>query len=178
MCACYLGIALNKEDYFEKAARIYAGERSLLFNINKQGVFNGQGYDSGDPEKGTVGNTWSSTYNQGTCLGAAVMLYEHYGKEQYRTDADAIMNWTAKNLANSHGIIKVCQTVNGDLTGFKGILMRYVRRYAASLRHPEWYSWLAANGYHAWNNRNSKGISMSAWLTKTTEDFNLSLIHI
>ena len=174
VCACYLGIALNKEDYFEKAARIYAGERSLLFNINKQGVFNGQVYDSGDPEKGTVGNTWSSTYNQGTCLGAAVMLYEHYGKEQYRTDADAIMNWTAKNLANSHGIIKVCQTVNGDLTGFKGILMRYVRRYAASLRHPEWYSWLAANGYHAWNNRNSKGISMSAWLTKTTEDFNYS----
>ena len=174
VCACYLGLALGKEDYFEKAARIYAGNRGLLYNINSQGVFNGQVYDSGDPVKGTVGNTWSSTYNQGTSLGAAVMLYEHYGKEQYRTDADAIMNWTAKNLANSHGIIKVCQTVNGDLTGFKGILMRYVRRYAASLGHPEWYSWLAQNGYHAWNNRNSKGISMSAWLTKTTENFYYS----
>lgn len=174
VCACYLGIALGKEDYFQKAATIYAGERGLLYNINSQGVFNGQVYDSGDPEKGTVGNTWSSTYNQGTSLGAAVMLYEHFGKEQYRTDADAIMNWTAKNLANSHGIIKVCQTVNGDLTGFKGILMRYVRRYAASLGHPKWYDWLAKNGFHAWNNRNSKGISMSAWLTKTTEDFYYS----
>lgn len=174
VCACYLGLALGKEDYFEKAARIYAGERGMLYNINAQGVFNGQVYDSGDPVKGTVGNTWSSTYNQGTCLGAAVMLYEHYGKEQYRTDADAIMDWTARNLANSHGIIKVCQTVTGDLTGFKGILMRYVRRYAASLGHPEWYSWLARNGYHAWNNRNSKGISMSAWLTKTTENFQYS----
>lgn len=171
VCACYLGIALNNESYFQKAQTIYAGERGLLYNINSQGVFNGQVYDSGDPVKGTVGNTWSSTYNQGTSLGAAVMLYEHFGKEQYRTDADAIMNWTAKNLANSHGIIKVCQTVNGDLTGFKGILMRYVRRYAASLGHPEWYSWLARNGYHAWNNRNSKGICMSAWLTKTTENF-------
>lgn len=174
VCACYLGIALGKEEYFQKAARIYAGERSLLYNINAQGVFNGQVYDSGDPVKGTVGNTWSSTYNQGTSLGAAVMLYEHFGTEQYRTDADAIMNWTAKNLANSHGIIKVCQTVNGDLTGFKGILMRYVRRYAASMGQPKWYEWLARNGYHAWNNRNSKGISMSAWLTKTTEDFYYS----
>ena len=174
VCACYLGIALNKEDYFQKAATIYAGERGLLYNINSQGVFNGQVYDSGDPEKGTVGNTWSSTYNQGTSLGAAVMLYEHFGKEQYRTDADAIMNWTAKNLANSYGIIKVCQTVNGDLTGFKGILMRYVRRYAASLGHPQWYEWLAKNAFHAWNNRNSAGISMSAWLTKTPENFYYS----
>lgn len=171
VCACYLGIALGKEEYFQKAERIYAGERSLLYNINAQGVFNGQVYDSGDPEKGTVGNTWSSTYNQGTSLGAAVMLYEHFGKEQYRTDADAIMGWTARNLANSYGIIKVCQTVNGDLTGFKGILMRYVRRYAATMGKPQWYDWLAKNGYHAWNNRNSKGISMSAWLSKTPEDF-------
>lgn len=174
VCACYLGLALKNESYFEKAATIYAGERGLLYNINAQGVFNGQVYDSGDPVKGTVSNTWSSTYNQGTSLGAAVMLYEHYGRDQYRSDADAIMNWTAKNLANSHGIIKVCQTVNGDLTGFKGILMRYVRRYAASLGHPEWYAWLAQNGYHAWNNRNSQGISMSAWLTKTAEDFYYS----
>lgn len=171
VCACYLGIALQNEDYFKKAATIYAGERGLLYNINAQGVFNGQVYDSGDPVKGTVGNTWASTYNQGTSLGAAVMLYEHFGNDLYRSDADAIMNWTAKNLANSHGVIKVCQTVNGDLTGFKGILMRYVRRYAASLGHPEWYSWLAKNAYHAWNNRNSAGISMSAWLTKTSEDF-------
>ncbi|MGN0232933.1 MAG: glycoside hydrolase family 76 protein [Bacteroidaceae bacterium] len=174
VCACYLGMALGREDYFQKAATIYAGERGLLYNINSQGVFNGQVYDSGDPENGTVGNTWSSTYNQGTSLGAAVMLYEHFGTEQYRSDADAIMNWTAANLANSNGIIKVCQTVNGDLTGFKGILMRYVRRYAASLCHPEWYDWLAKNAFHAWNNRNSKGISMSAWLTKTTEDFYYS----
>lgn len=171
VCACYLGIAYNREDYFEKAQSIYAGERALLFEKNSSGAATGKVFDSGDPVAGKVGNYWASTYNQGTCLGAAVMLYEHFGTAQYRQDADAIMNWTASNLANRHGIIHVCQTVNGDLTGFKGILMRYVRRYAASMGQPKWYDWLARNGYHAWNNRNSKGISMSAWLTKTTEDF-------
>ncbi len=174
VCACYLAEALGQESYYEKAASIYAGERSILFNINSSGTFNGQVYDSYNMKEKKVSNTWSSTYNQGTCLGAAVMLYNHYGKAQYRSDADAIMKWTAQNLADSHGIIKVCQTVSGDLTGFKGILMRYVRRYAADLDHPEYYDWLARNAFHAWNNRNSQGISMSAWLHKTTENFNYS----
>ena len=173
VCACYLAEATGQESYYEKAASIYAGERSILYNI-KSGTFNGQVYDSYNMKERKVSNTWSSTYNQGTCLGAAIMLWNHYGKAQYRNDADAIMKWTADNLADSHDIVKVCQTVTGDLTGFKGILMRYVRRYAADLDHPEYYTWLARNAYHAWNNRNSKGISMSAWLHKTTEDFNYS----
>ncbi len=174
VCACYLGIALNQESYFKKAAEIYKGQREWLYNINSSGVFNGHVYDSYSTTEKKVSNTWASTYNQGTSMGAAIMLYNRYGTEQYKTDADAIMKWTAQNLANSHGIIKVCQTVNGDLTGFKGILMRYIRKYAADLNHPEYYEWLAKNAYHAWNNRNSKGISMSAWLHKTTEDFYYS----
>ncbi len=174
VCACYLGIALNQESYFKKAAKIYEGQRAWLFNINSSGVFNGHVYDSYSTTENKVSNTWASTYNQGTSMGAAIMLYNHYGTEQYKTDADAIMKWTSQNLANSHGIIKVCQTVTGDLTGFKGILMRYIRKYASDLNHPEYYEWLAKNAYHAWNNRNSKGISMSAWLYKTTEDFNYS----
>lgn len=174
VCACYLGIALNQKSYYDKAIYIYSGHRSKLFNINSSGVFNGHVYDSYSTEENKVSNTWASTYNQGTSLGAAVMLYNYTGNVQYKNDADAIMSWTAANHANSYGIVKVCQTVTGDLTGFKGILMRYVRRYAADLGHPEYYDWLAKNAYHAWNNRNSKGISMSAWLHKTTEDFNYS----
>ena len=173
VCACYLGIAFNSEAYFRKAAKIYAAERSLLFNINSSGVFNGQVYDSYSTSTGSVG-TWSSTYNQGTNMGAAIMLYNHYGTAQYKSDADAMMTWTAKNLANSWGVIKACQTVTGDLCGFKGILMRYVRRYASDLEHPEYYDWLAKNAFHAWNNRNSVGVCMSAWLRKTTEDFYYS----
>lgn len=174
VCACYLGIALNQKSYYDKAIYIYSGHRSKLFNINSSGVFNGHVYDSYSTVENKVSNTWASTYNQGTSLGAAVMLYNYTGNVQYKNDADAIMSWTAANHANSYGIVKVCQTVTGDLTGFKGILMRYVRRYAADLGHPEYYDWLAKNAYHAWNNRNSKGISMSAWLHKTTEDFNYS----
>ncbi|MBO4550703.1 MAG: carbohydrate-binding protein, partial [Bacteroidaceae bacterium] len=130
----------------------------------------GKIYDSYDQATGNY-NTWASTYNQGTNLGAAIMLYNHYGEKIFKDDADAIISWSEKNLANSNGIIHVCQTVKGDLTGFKGIMLRYLRMYAESFNAPSHYAWMAKNAYHAWNNRNSAGITSSAWLTKSEENF-------
>ncbi len=169
VCACYLAIATADISFYEKAKKTYLAQRKQLFEFSN-GKPTGQVWDSYDQASKSY-NRWASTYNQGTSLGAAVMLYDHYKDPMYKEDADAIIKWTVANLANSHGIIKVCQTVRGDLCGFKGILMRYIRRYAEDMGHPEYYDWLAKNAYHAWNNRNSSGITSSAWLYKAEEDF-------
>lgn len=169
VCACYLAIATADMSYYEKAKKTYMANRSRLYEFSN-GQPTGKVWDSYDQGKQTY-NYWASTYNEGTCLGAAVMLYDYYKDPMYKTDADAIIKWSVKELADSHGIIKVCQTVRGDLCGFKGILMRYIRRYAEDMNHPEYYDWLAKNGYHAWNNRNSGGITSSAWLTKSEENY-------
>ncbi len=169
VCACYLAIATADMSYYEKAKKTYLANRSRLYEFSN-GQPTGKVWDSYDQGKQTY-NYWASTYNEGTCLGAAVMLYDYYKDPMYKTDADAIIKWSVKELADSHGIIKVCQTVRGDLCGFKGILMRYIRRYAEDMNHPEYYDWLAKNGYHAWNNRNSGGITSSAWLTKSEENY-------
>ena len=169
VCACYLAIATADMSYYEKAKKTYLANRNRLYEFSN-GQPTGKVWDSYDQGKQTY-NYWASTYNEGTCLGAAVMLYDYYKDPMYKTDADAIIKWSVKELADSHGIIKVCQTVRGDLCGFKGILMRYIRRYAEDMNHPEYYDWLAKNGYHAWNNRNSGGITSSAWLTKSEENY-------
>jgi hypothetical protein len=57
-----------------------------------------------------------------------------------------------------------------DLSGFKGILMRYVRRYIVDLQQPEYVDWLQSNALHAYNNRNSDGVTWTAWWEKSTED--------
>lgn len=169
VCACYLAIATADMSYYEKAKKTYLANRNCLYEFSN-GQPTGKVWDSYDQGKKTY-NYWASTYNQGTCLGAAVMLYDYYKDPMYKADADAIIKWSVKELADSHGIIKVCQTVRGDLCGFKGILMRYIRRYAEDMGHPEYYDWLAKNAYHAWNNRNSGGITSSAWLTKAEENY-------
>ena len=56
-----------------------------------------------------------------------------------------------------------------DLPGFKGILARYIRRYAAVTGEGEYLDWLRANGQSAWDNRNSAGIMQTRLGLKTEE---------
>lgn len=172
VCACYLAIAQADTSYYQKARKTYIAERGKLFEMSN-GKPTGKIFDSWDPNKQTDNgyNYWASTYNQGTNLGAAIMLYNHYGEKMFKDDADAIIRWSEANMANSKGLIHVCQTVRGDLCGFKGIMLRYLRMYAETFNDPSHYAWIAKNAYHAWNNRNSSGITSSAWLTKSEEDF-------
>lgn len=180
VAACYLGFAGCGEEYFEKARELYAAQRYVLANNMETGKV----WDSvvWDPETQKVKskNEWGSTYNQGTMLGAACMLYKYYGDEQYLKDAKKIMSWTKNNLCDSHGIINVCQGgSNPDLWGFKGILMRYVRRFIRDCDQTTYQSWMENNALQAYCNRTPEGITPTGWLQKgtaenTTNDFGNS----
>ncbi|MBE6254747.1 MAG: carbohydrate-binding protein [Prevotella sp.] len=176
VAACYLAMIGAGEEYFEKARDLYANQRQYLANVET-----GQVYDSfvWDPATGGVAlnekgeerfNRWASTYNQGTMLGAAVLLYDHYGTPQYAADADKIMEYTVGRMCTADGIISVCQVNDGDLCGFKGILMRYARRYVLDLNRPQYQEWLSKNAFRAYNNRDERGVTTSAWLTKSKRE--------
>ncbi len=169
VAACYIALGSGDETYFEKARELYANQRTYLFES-----YTGKVYDSVvfNPTDGSVTNrnTWASTYNQGTMLGGALLLYRHYGDEQYKTDASRIIAYAKTALCNSDGVVRVCQNADGDFQGFKGILMRYAGMYATMFDDAEYQSWLLANAFHAYNNVNSKGFGHSAWLTKAAEN--------
>lgn len=169
VAACYLGRLTGDKSWFTKAISIYAGQRKLLFNADTGEVWDSRAWKSDGTGEGDF-NHWVSTYNQGTMLGAAVALYDHTKDPMYLEDARKVYERSRDHLTNSNKIVSVCQTINGDLCGFKGILMRYVRTYAESQRLEEPMLWLEKNAWHAWQNRNSRGVIWSAWLTKTAED--------
>lgn len=174
VAACYIAQSLDtdslREKYFEIARGLYENQRRYLFVEQTGQVLDCFTWNAETdvPEKY---NRWVSTYNQGTMLGAAIMLYKRYGNEKYKRDADKIVECTRRELCNGHGVVKVCQTIDGDLCGFKGILMRYLREYIVEMQHPELVEWLKNNAFHAFNNRNSRGMTWSAWLTKSTENW-------
>ena len=169
VAACYIAAGTGDDSYYEKARELYSNQRRYLYVSGT-----GQVYDSVvfDPATATVKsrNTWASTYNQGTMLGAAVLLYRHFGDKQYRQDADKIIAYARQNLCNAVGLISVCQNADGDFQGFKGILMRYAGLYAREFRHEDYRQWVLKNAFHAYNNMNSRGFGHSAWLTKARED--------
>jgi uncharacterized protein YyaL (SSP411 family) len=169
VAACYIAAATGDESYYEKARELYDNQRQYLFDpatghVDDSVVFN--------PETGNVvsRNTWASTYNQGTMLGAAVLLHRHYGDAYYKQDADRILEFAKRELCNSFGIVHMCQNVDGDFQGFKGILMRYAGLYAREYQDADTQNWLIGNAFHAYNNINSLSYGHSAWLTKASED--------
>ena len=157
IAACYLGIATGDDLYFQKAKMLYDSQRIHMYEPST-----GRVYDSFD-------NNWASAYNQGTYLGAALMLYNRYGNDMYKKDAEKIVEYTMKNLCNSEGIITSVDSESGDYVSFKAILLRYVRRFIVDLGKPEAGEWLQKNALKAYNNRNSRGISRVEWRTKTDE---------
>jgi hypothetical protein len=171
IAACYIAMATGDESYYEKARELYSNQRQYLFEPGTGKVFDSVVFNPDDVTV-TSKNTWASTYNQGTMLGAAVLLYRHYGDEQYKRDAEKIISYARSALCNNHGIVRVCQNANEDFQGFKGILMRYAGLYAREFLNANCQSWLTRNAFHAYNNMNSQGFGHSAWLTKAREDLS------
>ena len=169
VAACYIALATGDESYYEKARELYSNQRQYLFEPGTGKVFDSVVFNPDDVTV-TSKNTWASTYNQGTMLGAAVLLYRHYGDEQYKRDAEKIISYARSALCNNHGIVRVCQNANEDFQGFKGILMRYAGLYAREFSDADSRQWLIKNAFHAYNNMNSKSFGHSAWLTKAGED--------
>ena len=113
VAACYIAIGTGDESYFEKARELYANQRKYLFE-----PYTGKVYDSVTFNPNDLSlkdrNTWASTYNQGTMLGGALLLYRHFGDEQYKTDASRIIAYAKSALCNSNGLVKVCQNARAN----------------------------------------------------------------
>jgi len=174
IAACYLYELTEEEEYLDKAKSLWEAQYNYLCDKNDGHVWDSGSWDS-SYTKFTVGNYWGSTYNQGTMLGACIKLYMITGDTKYKNYADKVYNWSYNNLATNSSalphIISACQTAVGDLCGFKGILVRYVRMYAEDLNHESSITWLQNNAWFALQNANSKGVIWSKWLTKTAENF-------
>jgi len=161
VACCYLAQATGDSSYYDKAIKLYKWSKGTIFE-----PASGKVNDSYDVAGAKVGNNWSSTYNQGTYLGAAVMLYNYTKDPSYLLDAQRIATYTKVNMFGS-------TTINGengrDLDGFKGILMRYARRYVVDCNKADYIPWLQLNAKVAYNNRNSEDLIYTKWGTKTIE---------
>ena len=166
VCAAHLAMATGDNEYWNKAKKIYEAQR----NSN---LYVATGNDAGYvrdciKSDGSVQNGWCSTYNQGTYLGSAVILYNHFKDDKYKNDADNIAKYTMNHLCYN-GILKEENTNDGDLSGFRGILVRYLRKYVLELDRPDYLDFFKKNALIAWMNRNSKNVGQCSWQKKASE---------
>ncbi|WP_461490605.1 glycoside hydrolase family 76 protein [Pontibacter sp. HJ8] len=130
--------------YLDKGKEIYTWSRANLFN-------NGQVADNINMARGNV--SWTDyTYNQGTCIGAAVLLYQATGEDKYLQDAKLAADYTKYKMADADGILPA----EGDWNEqgvLKAIFGRYMMMLIQDGKQPQYLPWLRQNIDKAWQNR-------------------------
>jgi predicted alpha-1,6-mannanase (GH76 family) len=142
-------------NYLAKSESIYEWERATLFDPNSGAI------SDAISANGRV-SQWSSTYNQGTFIGAANFL-------GHTNDAQLAADFTVHQLCPD-GLLPPYRQ-KGDLGGFNGICLRWLAKFTYERGLQSRYeSWLRQNADAAWNaRRKSDGLSWSRWPSPTPE---------
>lgn len=149
LAACLLYQIYGDPAYLAKATNIYNWERSVLFNTNTGAIYDNIGTN------GAI-STWSSTYNQGTFLGAANYL-------GWTNDAALAAEYTMMYL--SGGGILPQYGIAGNNSGFNAIFLRWMTRFMKDRNLQGVYEpWLQTNAAAAWAaRRTSDELSWCQW---------------
>jgi hypothetical protein len=135
-------------NYLNDASNIYRWERSVLFNTTTGAIYDNIGTNG-------VISTWSSTYNQGTFLGAANFL-------GFTNDAALSANFTMMNLTTGGALVQY--GIAGNNSGFNAIYLRWLVRFMNDNNLQSVYEpWLQLNAAAAWNSRRSDNLSWCQW---------------
>jgi predicted alpha-1,6-mannanase (GH76 family) len=151
IAAARLSVLLKDPAYLDKAKSLYAWQKQTLTDGTGK-VFDSVGFDRRSRSVRT--RNFSLTYNQGTFIGAAVLLYRQTGDKTYLDDALKAADWTKANLCV--GDARILQSEGqGDGGAFKGIFARYMKRLVDDCGRSEYLPWMQANAAAAWRNRRS-----------------------
>ena len=146
------------DQYVEKAKTVYAWARANLFDST-----NGRVADN------KVGNNpadWTlHTYNQASCIGAAVLLYKKTNNAIYLNDAVMAADYTKNKMCDSKGILPF---EGGEEQGvYNAILAEYIIRLIEDCNKPDYLPWLRYNINTAYGKRSFSTGLMGKDYTKT-----------
>ncbi|MCR8557608.1 glycoside hydrolase family 76 protein [Mucilaginibacter sp. BJC16-A38] len=130
--------------YLSKAKSIYAWSKANLFNAT-----------SGEVADHKIGNNppgyQDYTYNQGTAIGAGVMLYDVTKDASYLADAELAADYTQNSMC-TNGILPA----EGDFNEqgvLKAIFAQYIMMLINDGGQKQYLSWIQQNANTAWTNR-------------------------
>ena len=165
IAACMLYKDTHDAAYLAKAKKMYAWVRANLYNARTGAVYD---HVSHKPNgKGTIVWKMPLTYNQGTFIGSADLLYQFTGRRSYYEDALRTMRHTRADLTHQGILQSEATGGNENGGGFKGIFVRYAVRFARGNHLSEFEPWFALNATAAWTHRTAQDLIGQDWAHPT-----------
>lgn len=130
--------------YLNKAKSIYDWSKNNLFHASTGRV--------ADNKVGNNQGFSDYTYNQGTCIGAAVALYKETNDASYLNDAKLAADYTKNVMSSGEGILPA----EGDWNEqgvLKAIFARYLMDLVNDGKQEQYLPWIRKNADVAWKNR-------------------------
>jgi predicted alpha-1,6-mannanase (GH76 family) len=159
--------ALHDASYLRKAKGLYQWEKNTLFDRDSGSV-----YDRAFHAGATVGKDRASyTYNQGTFIGAAGLLYAATHNRVYYHDAVRALGYTKAHLT-VNGVLK-SEGSGRDGGGFKGIFARWATKFTRDNHITDYDQWFQSNADAAWSHRNAAQAINEDWTAQTGDDGRL-----
>ena len=164
IAACMLAADLHDPSYLAKARRLYGWVRSRLYNART-----GQVYDRlAVTGSGISQRKVALTYNQGSFIGAADLLYRATGQRRYYQDALRTLQFCRTGLARRGGILPgEAGGPDSNGGGFKGIFCRWAVGFAHRNHLTSFDGWFQQNADAAWSHRDSRGLMGPFWSRQT-----------
>jgi len=132
--------------YVQKAETVYHWARTNLFDTT-----------SGKVADNKVDNNpadWTThTYNQASCIGAAVLLYKTTNNAMYLGDAVLAADYTQNKMCDANGILPF--ETGEEQRVYNAILAQYMIRLIEDGNKPDYLPWLRKNINLAYGKRSS-----------------------
>ncbi len=131
----------KEQDYLDKAKALYTYSRNSFFKNGKVA----------DNRHGDEVDWTTHVYNQATCIGSAMMLYNQTKDDNYLNDAIQAANYTMENLTYSNGILNYETGVEQGI--YAAIFSQYIQLLINDGKQFQYLEWMRRNIDAAWNNR-------------------------
>lgn len=135
------------ESYLERAKEIYMWSRDVLFDDKDGKVADHKVMN--DPVNWTT-----NLYNQATCIGAAMMMYNETNDEMYLNDAILAADYSKNRMSDKNGILYVKNGIEQGV--YTAIFAQYIIRLIEDGNQPQYVPWMQHNIDMAWKNRDKK----------------------
>lgn len=138
----------TREQYLGKALEIYAWGADNLFDAATGKV--------ADSRHGTEGSpAWKMhIYNQGTFIGASVLLYQATGEQKYLDNAIRAADYSVKTMSSEDGILPFENGIEQGI--YTAIFAQYMSMLVYGCGQTQYLPFLRHNIETGWKNRDRK----------------------